>query len=88
MVVKQFGCMRLSSSHVEIDADLHSFTPLAWIMSSFLAIECVTAVNPMRQNVAVLEHKIQFHYVLKNSIFYARTEKKHDLWKKHTQLGG
>ena len=47
----------------------------AWVMSLFLAITSgrVTAVNPMRQSVAVLEHKIQFHYVLKNSIFYART---------------
>ena len=46
-------------------------------MSLFLAITSgrVTAVNPMRQSVGVfkLEHKIQFHYVLKNSIFYART---------------
>ena len=58
VVVKQFGCM---SSHVEIDVDLHSFTSLAWIMILFLAIGRVTAVNPMRQSVAVLEHKIQFH---------------------------
>ena len=62
MVVKQFGCVRPSGSHVEIDADLHSsFTWLAWIMSLFLAIGRVTAANPMRQSVAVLEHNIQFY---------------------------
>jgi hypothetical protein len=63
-------------SNVETDADLRSFTPLAWIMTLFLAIGRVTAVNPMPRSVAVLGDRIEFHYVLKpsdNSIFYEKT---------------
>lgn len=58
VVVKQFGCVQLLLiSHVEIDANLNSFTPLVWITSLFLAIGHVTVVNLMWWSVAVSGHE-------------------------------
>ena len=51
MMCKARGCetvwVHATPQVHKIDADLHSFTPLAWIMSLFLAIGHVIAVNPM-----------------------------------------
>ena len=62
MMCKARGCetiwVRGFCSSSKVDADLPILTLLAWIMNLFLAIGYVTAVNPIPQNVAVLEHKI------------------------------